>query len=53
MEQPFRPTHQVFNGMIKQENIDDESFNNQIVKEELVYETWHHNDYQLIQKRYE
>jgi len=43
---------QLFDGVNKQENIDVHVFNG-IIKEEFIDETDHHNDSQLIQKGYE
>lgn len=50
--EPLRMPKQVLNRIIKLENIDDQ-LSNQIIKEEFIDETVHHNDHQLFQKRYE
>jgi len=42
---------QEFNENTKQEIVDDQEFNN-IIKQENIDETDHHNDSQLLQKRY-
>jgi len=45
------PEDQVFNGIIKQETIDDQLLN-RIKKVEHIDETDHHNDSLLLQKGY-
>jgi len=42
----------VFNGVIKKENINSDVIN-KTIKEEIVDETDHHNDNQLLQNGYE
>ncbi|KAL4122940.1 hypothetical protein QTP88_015181 [Uroleucon formosanum] len=48
----IRCDDQVFNGVIKKENINSQVFN-KTIKEEIVDETDYHNDSQLSRKGYE